>query len=331
MPARALWLACAVLLLGAASAEAKPTAIVAMGDSAASGESAGNYEPGTDQPGNFCHRSLNALIHMTSIPGIDATLNLACSGARSANLYVEGPGQNGEPAQSVKLAQAAATYDIKLIFIEVGANDDPQFASVASDCVTRFVLRLVRCRTGQAATWPSRVAAMQPKVAQAIDSVRSVMGGADPAAAYQLVLASYWSPVTDPPARVSTYAGKLLLGCPLYDVDMDWGHDTAVPLLSAGLQQVAADKGVRFLDLSRSAERHEVCARGITRSQEWISGLTYDPSNAGWFSFDAVRQSFHANARGHAQLGRCLTEFYLATSPTARCLVGSDGNLHAVQ
>jgi hypothetical protein len=328
--ARAVCAACAVLLLGAGSAWAKPTAVVALGDSAASGESAGSYEPGTDQPGNFCHRSLNALIHMTSIPGIDATLNLACSGAQSANLYVGGPGQNGEPAQSVKLAQTAAAYDIKLIFVEVGANDDPQFASVATDCVTRFVLHLARCSTGQAATWPGRVAAMQPKVAQAIDAVRTVMSQADPAASYQLVLASYWSPATDPPSRASSYTGKVLAGCPLYDVDMDWAHDTAVPQLSAALRQVAAGTGVRFLDLSRSTEGREVCARGIFPWQEWISGLTYDPSSAGWFSFDAVRQSFHANARGHAQLGRCLTEFYEQGGVSSRCLRGSDGNLHAV-
>lgn len=328
--ARALCVACAVLLLGASSAQAKPTAVVALGDSAASGESAGNYEPGTDQPGNFCHRSLNALIHMTSIPGIDATLNLACSGAQSANLYIGGPGQNGEPSQAVKLAQAAAAYDIKLIFVEVGANDDPQFAAVATDCVTRFVLNRAHCSTGQAATWPTRVAAMQPKVAQAVDAVRAVMTTTDPAASYQLVLASYWSPATDPPARVSSHWGKLLSGCPLYDVDMDWAHDTAVPQLSTALGLVAANSGVRFLDLSRSTEGREVCARGISPRQEWISGLTYDPSSAGWFSFDAVRQSFHANARGHAQLGRCLTEFYATRGRTARCLRGTDGNLHAV-
>jgi len=330
VPVRALLVACAVLLLGAASVQAKPTAVVALGDSAASGESAGSYEPGTDQPGNFCHRSLNALIEMTSIPGVDAKLNLACSGARSANLYVGGPGQNGEPAQSAKLAPAATAYDVKLIFVEVGANDDPQFSSVATDCVTRFVLRLARCSTGQAATWPSRIAAMKPKAGQAIDAVRAVMAQADPAAGYQLVLASYWSPVPDPPARVSSHWSKVLSGCPLYDADMDWAHDTAVPQLSTGLAEVAADKGVRFLDLSRSTEGREVCARGIWPWQEWISGLTYDPSSAGWFSFDAVRQSFHANARGHAQLGRCLTEFYGLGGLAGRCLRGTDGNLHAV-
>jgi lysophospholipase L1-like esterase len=318
------------VLVCAAGAQAKPTAIVALGDSAASGESAGDYEPGTDQPGDFCHRSSNALIHRASIPGIDATLNLACSGARAANLYVGGPGQNGEPAQSVKLADAAVAFDIKLVFVEIGANDEPQFAAVASDCVTRFVLTLGRCRTAQAATWPTRVAAMKPKVAQAIDAVRTVMTQADPAASYQIVVASYWSPVTDPPARVSGYWGKVLSGCPLYDADMNWAHDTAVPQLSAALSQVAAEREVRFLDFSRAAEGREVCAPGIWPWQEWISGLTYDPSSAGWLSFDAVRQSFHANARGHAELGRCLGEFYAQSWSAGRCLRGSDGNLHAV-
>jgi hypothetical protein len=327
---RALSIACAVLLLCAAGAQAKPTAIVALGDSAASGESAGDYEPGTDQPGNFCHRSSNALIHMTSIANIDAKLNLACSGARSANLYVGGPGQNGEPAQSVKLAETAAAFDIKLIFVEVGANDDPHFSALATDCVTRFVLGRGRCSTGQAATWPRRVAAMKPKVARAIDAVRGVMAQADPAASYQIVLASYWSPVTDPPARVSGSLGKFLSGCPLYGADMNWAHDTAVPLLSTALREVAADRRVRFLDFSRSADGREVCARDVWPWQEWISGVTYDPSRAGWFSFDAVRQSFHANARGHAQLGRCLSEFYAQTARSARCLRGAGDNLHAV-
>src|SRR3954468_2523208 len=147
---------------------------------------------------------------------------------------------------------------------------------------------------------------MKPKVAQAIDAVRTVMAEADPAASYQLVVASYWAPAPDPPARVSGYWSKLLSGCPLYDADMAWAHDTAVPQLSAALGEVAAERGVRFLDFQRAAEGREICARKLWPWQEWTSGLTYDPSSAGWFSFDAVRQSFHANARGHAQLGRCL-------------------------
>jgi hypothetical protein len=86
---------------------------------------------------------------------------------------------------------------------------------------------------------------------------------------------------------------------------------------------------VRFLDFSRAMDGREVCARGIRPRQEWTSGLRYDPSTAGWLSFDAVRQSFHANARGHAQLGRCLGEFYAEAWSSGRCLRGADGDLHA--
>jgi hypothetical protein len=62
-----------------------PTAVVALGDSAISGEGAGAYEPGTNGPGgDFCHRSTRALIQQTAIPGIQSRISLACSGARPA-------------------------------------------------------------------------------------------------------------------------------------------------------------------------------------------------------------------------------------------------------
>ena len=114
---------------------------MSLGDSAASGEAAGNYEPATNRPGNFCHRSRDALIHETAIPGIDATINLACSGATAANLRIGGAPRNGEPPQTARLAQVARDYDVRLVFVEIGANDDPQFAATVTDCVTQFVLR----------------------------------------------------------------------------------------------------------------------------------------------------------------------------------------------
>ena len=43
-----------------------------------------------------------------------------------------------------------------------------------------------------------------------------------------------------------------------------------------------------------------------------------------------MQQSFHPNAGGHAQLGRCLTEFFADGLPEGSCLRGADGNLHAV-
>lgn len=324
-------LAGTVLLGGAAQAQAKPTAVVALGDSAISGESAGDYEPGTDRPGNFCHRSERALIHRTTIPGIDVTLNLACSGARSEHLRIGGPGQNGEPSQSQKLRAAAAAYDIKAIAVEVGTNDDPRFGDTAAECITRFVLSLPGgCRSTIGPVWTQRLAGMVPKVEAALDDVRAVMLEADPQAGWQPILLSYWSPVPRPPIRYSGYFSKLWHGCPIADADMAWGHDTAVPQLNTALRGVAERKGWRFLDLSRSMDGREICAAGISHAQEWVTGFKYDASSADPLSFDAVRQTLHANAAGHAQLGRCLTEFAAQPQREAACLRGAGGALQAV-
>ena len=43
----------------------------------------------------------------------------------------------------------------------------------------------------------------------------------------------------------------------------------------------------------------------------------------------ALQESFHPNAAGHAQFGRCLGEFLTTTDRAAACLPGSDGNLHS--
>ena len=48
----------------AAQLPAGPTTVVALGDSAVSGEGAGDYEPGTrGEGGNWCHRSAHAYVH----------------------------------------------------------------------------------------------------------------------------------------------------------------------------------------------------------------------------------------------------------------------------
>jgi lysophospholipase L1-like esterase len=313
-----------------ATAQGRPTAAVSLGDSGMSGESAGDYEPGTDRPGNFCHRSRDALIHRTAIPGIDVTLNLACSGATTTNLRIDGAPMNGEPPQLEKLRRVAATHEVETVVLSVGANDDPRFSDVARDCIVRFVVRSPGCRAGIEPAWPARLSAMAPKVARVLADVRAVLRDADPGDVPQLVLASYWSPVPAPPIRCRSYLSRLVNGAPLYDDDLAWAHDRAVPQLSAALRSVARTAGWRFLDLSRSMHGREVCARGITDGQEWVTGLRYNPSSAGWLSFDAVRETLHPNAAGHAQIGRCVTEFARRAEREARCLRGADGDLHAV-
>ena len=101
----------------------RPTAIVSLGDSAISGEGAGNYEPGTrGENGNWCHRSANALVHRTAVA--DRTINLACSGADSANVSLADTTHYNEGSQSRRLIDVARQYRVTTVLVQVGANDD---------------------------------------------------------------------------------------------------------------------------------------------------------------------------------------------------------------
>jgi len=321
---------CSLVL--ASAAFAKPSAVVAMGDSEISGEGAGSYAAGTNGPSNFCHRSLNAWIMVVSIP-VTAHINLACSGADSANLTAGGPGQYGEASQGDRLASVARDYRVTYVFVTVGANDDPSFGPTASRCVYAYVFQTGNgCAETDGPTWADRVEAMKPKVTAALDSVRTVMTDAGYSdGSYQLVVVSYARPVPGAPMRYAdwNYWGKVTHGCPIYDSDSAWGHDVAAPLLDQGERDVATGRGLRFVDVVNGFDGHELCAPGIGSSQEWIRGVTYDPSSSTWWNSHAVQQSLHPNASGHAQIARCVGEFAATTYREGTCIVGTDGNAHA--
>lgn len=303
-----------------------PTAIVAMGDSAISGEGAGDYQPGTDGPVDFCHRSVHAQIDRTAIPGIDRRINLACSGAASANVRIGGASHYTEPSQVDQLRAVAAGNDVKLIVLQLGANDDPAFSSVVLACIQAWANPFAAgCRATVGPSWPGRVAAMEPKVAASIADIRTVMrddGYAD--GDYALVLQSYASPVTEHMNRIL----HAVQGCPVRVDDANWGRTVAVPELAAGLRAVAERTGVRFLDLSAATQNHEACNDdGLAH---WQNPLVIDVSKIPQgLNLHVVQQSFHPNAAGHGQFGRCLAEFYAQGAAQARCVAGVDGNLHS--
>ena len=173
---------------------------------------------------------------------------------------------------------------------------------------------------------------MKPKVDNALGNVQAVMTRAGySSTSYQLVVVSYARPVPGAPMRYPDwdYWDKVTHGCPIYDSDSQWGHDTAAPLLDAAERTVATGRSVRFVDVVNGFDRHELCAPGIGSSQEWIRGLTYNPWSSTWWSSHAVQQSLHPNARGHAQIARCVGEFAADTYREGTCIVGGDGNAHA--
>lgn len=305
----------------------RPTAAISLGDSAISGEGAGNYEAGTNGPEDFCHRSANAQIQRTAIAGVDVTVNIACSGAASSDIRIGGTSHYTEPSQADQLRTLAATYDVELLVLQVGANDDPAFADTVLACVQAWLNPLASgCRNTVGPSWPGRVAAMAPKVEAVVGDLRQVMrdnGYAD--TDYQFVLQSYASPVTE---NMAWY--HAVQGCPFRTADAGWGRTTAVPLLSGALRGVAARTGTRFLDLARATEGHEACTRAS--SAWWVTPLIidYETLLRTGITSHVVQQSFHPNAAGHGQFGRCLTEFVATAAREGACRRGADGGLHAV-
>ena len=306
-----------------------PLTIVSMGDSTLSGEGAGSYTADTNGAnGDWCHRSPNATVEKTDVPGIVEKVNLACSGAPAAQVGLGDTRQWTEPSQAGQLAELVKTHRVAAVVVAVGANDDPRFSQLISQCFQAwFVAGREPCRDAIAATWQQRVDAMVPKVVGALSDIKTVLAraGYDPED-YQLVLQSYAAPIGPGiPANLQN-----LNGCPFRTEDLQWVVNEGVPVLSRGLASAAAQAGARFLDLSRAGLGHEACSGGADPSTEWFSRLTLqlnDLADADRASH-AIQESFHPNANGHAQFGRCLTEFLATSGPAAACLKGQDGNLH---
>lgn len=315
-----------------AVADDRPTAIVSLGDSAISGEGAGDYEAGTrGENGNWCHRSANALVHKTAVA--DHTINLACSGADAANVSLADTTHYTEGSQARRLIGIAQQYRVTTVVVQVGANDEPAFADTVLDCISAWFNPFGSgCRKALSTEWPQRVAAMAPRVETALRDVRSAMSQAGYAdGSYNLILTSYASPMTE--KMDSILHGPQ--GCPYRIADAGWGRTTAVPQLSEALRGAATRTGAKFLDFSRATEGHEACSGYGDSSTEWQNRVKVDPwawVNGG---LDAIgihmaQESFHPNAKGHEQLGRCVTEFVNSGAGTAKCLIGTDGQVHAV-
>lgn len=309
-----------------------PSAVVTMGDSTLSGEGGGDYVAGTNgERGNWCHRSSNAPVNQLRLPPGVTRINLACSGAGADVVGADPVPGHPEGSQSAQLAELAKRFRITDVVVQVGANDDIGFTDVVNQCVEAWVRRAADGCAGPLRTeWPKRIERMKPKVRDALEDVRAAMDSAGyTPSSYSLVVQSYASPV-GPGVRPEL---QNLSGCPFLTGDLQWIRDTGVPQLASGLHEVARQVGARFLDLSRAGVGHEACTGDPkTGEGEWFTRLSVD-----WPSLQderraahAMQESYHANATGHRQLGRCLSDFLAGTERAAVCLPDGRGGLRPV-
>ncbi|MPY77977.1 MAG: hypothetical protein GEV04_05660 [Actinophytocola sp.] len=304
-----------------------PITMVSLGDSSVSGEGTGIYTARTNgQDGNWCHRSPKAAVHQTSVPGIERTVNLACSGAATQQARLTKHTKYGEGSQTKRLRELAKTNEIDVVLVAIGANDDPHLSHHLSACAKAWYGGPL-CTDALRRDWTSTIDAMVPKVVAALRDVRKVLAqnGYD-RDDYQLVVQSYPSPVSP---KIPEFL-RNTDGCPFRRADLEWIRSTAVPELSRGVREAAETVGARFLDLSRAGYGHEACTGGANASSEWFTRLTvrWDDLGDVHRASHAVQESFHLNAAGHAQIGQCLTEFLADTTSQAACREGDDGNLH---
>ncbi len=147
-----------ILAIGGSTptAAAPPTAAVAVGDSFISGEGAGDYDAVVDRDGisqgyqdfsapndnaYFCHRSPNAEVEVAALAGIDERFNIACSGAVPRDIGLPSfTRDRGRlvASQIEQLRAIAATHDIDLVVVDLGANS-VGFGDVASKCIGKFL------------------------------------------------------------------------------------------------------------------------------------------------------------------------------------------------
>ncbi len=331
-----------------------PTAIVSLGDSFISGE-AGRWNgnslnmfgtrDGTDRAAscwlifcsydptrvygssysNGCHRSDVATIKSAAI-SVNEKINLACSGARSVNIWRTSQGGQvfkGEAPQADQLLTVAQQKNVKLVVLTISAND-VSFADHVINCTVNWVLGLGPCNQAQQAQLEAELPGAMNGLRKSIDEVRAVMAAAGYSPSqWRFVLAGYSSPV--PAAADVRYSGSDRWwsgGCPFYDEDFDWAKNVATPLIVDSMRAVAAEKGVQFLDVRDALNGHEVCHRNSSlvgssgpnsAIHEWVRWV-----NTGCCQGDA-QESVHPNAFGQRALGKCLALIYAKTSGNWSC------------
>ncbi|WP_274557214.1 GDSL-type esterase/lipase family protein [Streptomyces spiramyceticus] len=337
----------------AADPTSGPTAIVSMGDSYISGE-AGRWQgnsltnsgsrDGTDRAwtgsgydpsrvygttaANGCHRSDSAEVR-SATGTTQALVNIACSGATTANVFRSsngGQSYKGEAPQADQLAAVAAANNVKTIALSIGGND-LGFADIITSCATDYIIWYSYCHDDQQQAVDAKIDTVMANVGKSIDEIRAVMSGAGYAAAgYRIVLQSYPSPIpraADNRYVESGWSRTNTGGCPFWNKDSDWARDSLVPQIANRLKGVAAAKGAQFLDLRDMLQGREVCAKAAKQVSATQPASATTSEWARWIDSNGtqgpVQESVHPNYFGQLGQGRCLALIYAKPTGNYTC------------
>jgi hypothetical protein len=276
-----------------------------------------------------CHRSDVAPIASAPV-AVGEKVNLACSGAKAANLWPAAMGglpHFGESPQADALAAVAARDDVRMVVVTVGAND-AGFGALVAGCVLDWTRSSgddpVLCHESAQADLDAVLPAMARRVRRALAGVRATMAAAGYMRSdYRLVAMGYASPL--PSGRWIRYPeegwSRLNLGgCPIWDADADWAAGEATGSIDAVLRSAAEEADAEYLDVRHAFDGHQLCD---SRSRR-VGPEGPSPSNAEWvrrlaFVQGSSRESLHPNAYGQRALGACIGLLYASPNGDYAC------------
>lgn len=106
--------------------------IVSLGDSYSSGEANPEFDEGTDEKGNRCHRSPKAWPRLL---GTSPELHLACSGARTGNLLSGQADKPDNQGQLERLRKLHKSQPVDVVTVTIGGNN-LGFKQTLTECFT---------------------------------------------------------------------------------------------------------------------------------------------------------------------------------------------------
>lgn len=273
---------------------------VALGDSYASGEGAGDYDPDTDydhgdewdrdnwgdDERNRCHRSGNAYAEVIQRGGTGITFHggstfAACSGATQGDLTDSNASNDHEDPQLDELDD-----DVSLVTLSIGGND-LGFGTVVADCIINGesgIPMLDSCRDKHADRIEERLETLHGELVDTYDEIQERAPDA------RVVIVGYPELFGQNP--------RDSLGNLLFAEDQAWMNEQAGELNDM-LRSAAREAGVEFIDPTAAFRGH-----GIGSDDPWINDLNW--GGPGLSLVDPG--SFHPNAQGHDALADLVEE-----------------------
>jgi hypothetical protein len=336
--------------------------VVSLGDSAISGEAgrwAGNTNgsytrvdalgssayrdnaSGTAEAIPGCHRSKSAEVHI----GIANSLNLACSGARSAtrlssstfkpglDFYSDSSGRQG---QALALREFAKTRNVRAVVVLIGANDYG-FAEIVETCVTDWLTSPSwwknYCQDDsniRAMFTASNISAVTAKVRQAYANVRLAMEQAGYSASQWTLFAQTYSSPLPNGAGIrypeTGFTRQTIGGCGTWNRDADWANSTVVTTLNNTTVN-AMGAGAKLLDMRDALVGHRLCERtvglleergianwqspGAADQTEWVSQIRTVTTITGPYQ---LQEDAHPSYWGQLALRNCFRQAYTSAA-----------------